>query len=307
MSWDLSSLLLREPDVIFEPEGRVVAEIGFGNGEFTAHLARTMPDTTVVGFEISQWCVTKAARRLLAEGLTNARLVAGDARYLLSRTLRPSTLDAIYMNFPCPWPKKRHAERRVTSDGFAELLELMLARGGAFRLATDVDWYADETAAMLAARGTFDVSRPDAVGRQAMTKYERKWHAMGRTTYEVEAIKRGGGAGMTEHDEMTDEVAAPAVRATWSEALASMRAMQGEELSGDGWNVVYKEVYTAAAEVALMLVITVDDGFEQHFYIKAATSAGAVRGKVDAVGRPYRTPAVREAIRTLASRAGIVF
>ena len=85
-------------------DGRLFVEIGFGNGEFLAHLGRAEPGATVVGIEVSQWCVTKAARRVQACGLTNVRLLWGDARHLIPLCFAPASLDRVILNFPCPWP-----------------------------------------------------------------------------------------------------------------------------------------------------------------------------------------------------------
>ena len=77
----------------------------FGNGEYTVRYAALHPDTFFVGMEVSPACVLRCAKRSV--GLDNLRLVRTDARYMMKELFADSSLDKIYMNFPCPWPKKR--------------------------------------------------------------------------------------------------------------------------------------------------------------------------------------------------------
>lgn len=283
---------------------RLAAEIGFGNGEFLERAARSRPDTIVVGFEISRVYVAKAARRLIASGIKNARLVLGDARHLLTRTFAPGSLSEIWMNFPCPWPKRKHAEHRVGGRSFVEALSRVMAPGAAFELATDVDWYAAETAASFEASECFDagevVRDPD---REIDTKYERKWRAMGRSVYTARAVRNGSPIPPAEVEEMTDEVSAPE-GAKFDQMLDRMRSLCGQELSGPGWHAVFGEIFVSADRAALMRTITSDEGFEQRFFIKLLDTAHGPIVKTESTGRPFNTIGVRAALRHAADASG---
>ena len=140
MYWNFSGIVAGPGEAGFgENSGRILVEIGFGNGEYLRHFAASRPDSLAVGIEVSQWCISKAARRVLASGLKNVRILCGDARHLLKYAFEPSSIGEIFMNFPCPWPKRRHAERRVARGEFASLLASRLSPGGTFTLATDVE------------------------------------------------------------------------------------------------------------------------------------------------------------------------
>lgn len=300
---------------------RTIVEVGFGNGEFTEHKARSEPESLVVGFEVSQWCLTKAARRMMASGAENARLSLGDARALLGLLFPPASIDVVYMNFPCPWPKNRHADRRVTGAKFASALSRALKPGGTFELATDVDWYAEETDKVFGARSdfkTFGVERDPE--REYLTKYERKWRAMGRETFAVKAERLPDGGlvlndpknednNIEDNNIEEDNNARPCAptKATLAEAIDALRSLSGVELSGPDWVVVFKDLFVAENGVALLHVISSDEGFEQHYHIKLAESAGALRGKLDPVGCPFRTPGVRASIRHVARSVGVKF
>ena len=133
------------------PDAPRLIEIGFGNGDFLVHLAKKRPDALVFGVEMSHTCVEKALSRIRQQNLTNVRLLCGDARFLVRECFADNSVERIYMSFPCPWPKERHARRRVTSEGFSGSLASVLKIGGVFEMATDEGWYADEAAQILGA------------------------------------------------------------------------------------------------------------------------------------------------------------
>lgn len=310
MYWNFSELLIPAGgDARAFAEGRpLIAEIGFGNGEFLAFLARKRPEAAIVGFEVSQVCIAKAARRALALGLSNVRLALGDARYLLRLVLPAASIDEVWMNFPCPWPKKRHEGRRVGGPSFVRALARGIKPGGRFTLATDVEQFAHDTAESFDASCEFCtngvIEDPE---REHLTKYERKWREMGRTTYMVEALRRSGGRVMD--DDMIEHEApaqGPEPR-SWEQTCEDLRAMKGDELHGRERTVVFLDSYISD-DAALIMIVTSDEGFEQKFYVKASRSSrGGARGKIDSVGSPYRTPAVKAALRHLTERAGVRF
>ena len=303
MYWNLHETIITEHVNLpvdwsaISPSGRIFVEIGFGNGEFLEHLARTNRDVLVVGIEVSQWCASKGARRAMAAGLDNVRVRHGDARFLLRHCFEPESVERVYMNFPCPWPKTRHAQRRVTVPLFADLLNYALVTGGTFELATDVDWYAAEAAKTITEGGAFDaepvVTNPV---RPYVTKYERKWKAMGKDTWSLTVRKNGKVKPETpKEDEWPMEEDVTTGKSV-SEVISALKGAEGPGVGGCGhW--VFRESFVSDEGVGLMLVITADEGFEQHFYLKVIKNGrGGITIKVDSVGHPYRTPAMRAAL-----------
>lgn len=116
---------------LFGREGPLVLEIGFGDGRFTAELARSRPDWLVLGAEVSAASVLRALRRMRREGLANVRLYHGQGPFALRNLVLPGTLDQVIVNFPDPWPKKRHQERRLLREAFFRRLSTRLKPGGA--------------------------------------------------------------------------------------------------------------------------------------------------------------------------------
>lgn len=305
MYWDFSTVLITpRNDRLTAADGDILVEIGFGNGEFLQHLARTRRDALVVGIEVSSWCLCKAARRTVASGVPNVRLLHGDARALLVWAFEPGVVSEVYMNFPCPWPKRKHAARRVSSAAFPRLMRRSLTRGGMFTLATDVDWYAAETREAFAMDGAFDtgqvlVNPP----REYKTKYERKWREMGRDTYTVTAVKITEEHEMDGHEiqEQTE------IEGLGGEISPTIRSLEGEKIEGREYRVIFREVFFSGDGSALVSAISVDEGFEQHYFLRLTPTPHGLRGRVDSVGFPYRTPGVRASVRYVMERAGAKF
>jgi tRNA (guanine-N7-)-methyltransferase len=298
MYWNFEGILRGPKETRFSGrDGALVVEIGFGNGEYIEYLAKARPDSTIVGIEVSQWCIAKAARRALGSGLQNVRLLHGDARHLLSLAFEPASVSEIYMNFPCPWPKRRHSDRRVARPEFARLIGSRLETGGTFSLATDVGWYADKTRDIFASDAIFETGPVVTNGdRDYATKYERKWRTMGRDTYMVTARKTGQSTDSHENDHQADgpDWIDAQARGGFRERIASL---VGETVKGRGYMTIFREAFFSEAGDALIMTISIDEGFEQHYHLRLTPTPDGVRCKLDPVGHPYMTPGVRASVR----------
>lgn len=311
MLWNLNKVIIAQNEGLpidwqgMSQSHKVFVEIGFGNGEFLEYLARAYPDVLTVGVEVSQWCAGKGARRILAAGHENARIMHGDARFLLRHTFAPESVERVYMNFPCPWPKTRHAARRVTSPAFANLMEYLIVPGGTFELTTDVDWYAQETAEAFSSDGSFSVDPlVKNPARPYVTKYERKWRRMGKDTWGLTVRKAKALAVQPEKEEEWPMECESVSEKSVKDVLAAMRGREGSGVGGKGHWVV-RDAFQSETGAGLLLVITSDEGFEQHFYLKVLKSLrGGVTIKVDSVGHPYRTPAMRAVLKEALAAAG---
>lgn len=302
MSWALDKVIISPPTDgkvdwgSMSRSGGIFVEIGFGNGEFLEYLGRVNPDALIVGVEVSQWCAAKGARRVMAAGLDNVRILHGDARFLLRKCFEPETVSRVYMNYPCPWPKARHAQRRVTVPLFADLLNFLLTAGGTFELATDVDWYARECAQVMADSGAFDAEPVVTnAARPYVTKYERKWKAMGKDTWLLTVRKNSSVEACSDReDDFPMEIEAGSSRSA-SAIISELKDKSGTGANGSGhW--VFRGGFVSGEGIGLILTITADEGFEQHFYLKLIPKETGFTVKVDSVGHPYRTPAMRAAL-----------
>lgn len=126
-------------------------EIGFGNGENLAALARAHPERDFLGIEVHRPGAGRLLLTLEQQQLTNVRVICHDAVEVLERQIAPASLAEILILFPDPWPKKRHHKRRLVQPPFVALIERALCPGGVLRLATDWQPYALGMLAVLGA------------------------------------------------------------------------------------------------------------------------------------------------------------
>jgi tRNA (guanine-N7-)-methyltransferase len=117
-------------------------EIGFGGGEHLAHRAELLPDHGFIGCEPFLNGVAQALTHIRDDRLANVRLWMGDALDVLNR-IPNDALTMVYLLHPDPWPKARHAKRRMMNDGPVDLIASKMKKGGEFRVATDDPTYLD--------------------------------------------------------------------------------------------------------------------------------------------------------------------
>jgi tRNA (guanine-N7-)-methyltransferase len=115
-------------------------EIGFGSGEHLAYRADMLPDHGFIGCEPFLNGVASALTHIRDQRLANVRLWNNDALDVLRR-IPDGALTMVYLLHPDPWPKARHAKRRMVNDGPLDLIAAKLKAGGEFRLGTDDPTY----------------------------------------------------------------------------------------------------------------------------------------------------------------------
>jgi tRNA (guanine-N7-)-methyltransferase len=177
----------------------LLLEIGFGRGEFLFDLAGRQPGRACLGVERSRKRVLKTARRLARTPLRNVRLLHAPAELAVAELLPPASLCEVWINFPDPWPKKRHQRRRLLQPAFVAALASRLAAGASLHVATDHAPYAEWIDAVLGAEPALENLAPgpwlpEVAGRRP-TAYELEWRALGRALYffEYRRRERAGG------------------------------------------------------------------------------------------------------------------
>jgi tRNA (guanine-N7-)-methyltransferase len=166
----------------------VLLEIGSGMGETTAQLAAAEPDVNYLAVEVYEPGLAQLLLRADALGLTNLRLLRGDAVPLLAEHVAPDSLAGIRIFFPDPWPKKKHHKRRLVRPDFVALAASRLAVGGRLHLATDWASYADQMLAVCSAepllRNEFAEWAPRPEWRP-VTKFETRARDEGRVSRDL--------------------------------------------------------------------------------------------------------------------------
>ncbi len=154
-------------------------EIGFGGGEHLAAQAAMRPHHGLIGCEPFLNGMVSAMQHIEEQALQNVRLFRGDALSVLAR-LPDATLDRLYLLHPDPWPKARHAKRRMMNPGPLDLIAAKLKPGGEFRFGTDHPIYIRWAMMQMNKRRDFDWQISTAKDFQVRpadwpeTRYERK-------------------------------------------------------------------------------------------------------------------------------------
>lgn len=165
---------------LFGREGPLVLEIGFGDGRFAAELAKAHPGWLFLGAEVSAGSVVRALRRLAREGVENVRLYHGQGPFALRNLVPERSLLQVIVNFPDPWPKKRHRGKRLLQEGFFRRLSTRLGEGGALLLTTDHEEYFGFALQEAERTGLYRIEVRPPPEAHLRTKYALKWEAAGR-------------------------------------------------------------------------------------------------------------------------------
>lgn len=158
-------------------------EIGMGKGKFIHQLAMQNPDINYLGIEMYSSVLYRALEHREETDLENLYFLRFDARNLLD-IYSEGEVDRIYLNFSDPWPKDRHAKRRLTSPGFLAMYDVILTKSGYIQFKTDNrdlfdfsvesveksrKWYIDEL--------TYDLHHSEYLDGNIMTEYEQRFVA----------------------------------------------------------------------------------------------------------------------------------
>lgn len=121
---------------LFPNKQPIHLEIGMGKGKFIIGLAKKNPDINYIGFEKYDSVILQAATKAEEEHLSNLKMMSADATNLLDY-FEVGEIDKIYLNFSDPWPKSRHAKRRLTSPSFLKLYEVVTKNPTEIEFKTD--------------------------------------------------------------------------------------------------------------------------------------------------------------------------
>ena len=170
---------------VFGNDNPIRIEIGMGKGRFITELARQNPEINYVGIEKFSSVLIRGVQKQEADPLPNLSFIRMDAEEITS-VFGIGEVDRIYLNFSDPWPKDRHAKRRLPSREFLARYARILKQGGSLEFKTDnralFDFAVEEIgpAGWKAEVITYDLhGDPDLMEGNVMTEYEEKFSALG--------------------------------------------------------------------------------------------------------------------------------
>ncbi|MBM7649672.1 tRNA (guanine-N7-)-methyltransferase [Bacillus ectoiniformans] len=166
-------------------------EVGTGKGQFITEMAKANPHINYIGIELFESVIVTALERLIEAELPNVKLLNVNAEDLTDY-FQKGDVDRVYLNFSDPWPKKRHAKRRLTYKTFLKRYEDILPSGGEIHFKTDNQGLFEYSLQSFSEYGmlltfvSLDLHNSDYEGN-IMTEYEEKFSSKGQRIYRSEA------------------------------------------------------------------------------------------------------------------------
>lgn len=182
---------------VFGNQNPVRIEVGMGKGRFIMDMARLNPEYNYIGIEMYDSVLLRAVQKLEQsdENLPNLYFIRMDARNL-PEVFGKEEVDRIYLNFSDPWPKDRHAKRRLTSRQFLERYNQILTKEGQVEFKTDNRPLFEFSLEEIEATGwkllahTFDLYHDeDMIKGNVMTEYEEKFSSAGNPIHKLIAVR----------------------------------------------------------------------------------------------------------------------
>lgn len=174
---------------LFENDHPIHIEIGMGKGQFIHGMAKAHPEINYIGIEKYSSVLLRAIQKMEVEQLPNLCFIRMDAEEI-TEVFDQGEVDQIYLNFSDPWPKDRHAKRRLPSRQFLARYDQILKKDGKLEFKTDnkglfdfaveelepAGWRADVISYDLHSDATLMVGN-------IMTEYEEKFSSLGNPIY----------------------------------------------------------------------------------------------------------------------------
>ncbi len=182
---------------LFSNDNPIHIEVGMGKGRFIMDMASLHPEVNYLGIEMYDSVLLRAVQKReqreeqTKESLENLFFIRMDAR-LLPEIFEKGEVERVYLNFSDPWPKERHAKKRLTSRQFLERYDQILQEGGLVEFKTDnrdlFDFSLEEVkeSGWTLLAHTYDLHHTsDMVEGNVMTEYEEKFSSMGNPIHKM--------------------------------------------------------------------------------------------------------------------------
>ena len=181
-----------ELDSWFEKEQPLYLEIGCGKGKFACEFAAKNPDVNVLAVEKTANVIVSACEKAQEMGLKNLKFIKGGAEYL-PKYLKEHSVDRIFLNFSCPFPKAAYATHRLTHNRFLKIYKHLLKKGAEIHQKTDNMHFFEFSLEQFSGAGfslknvSLDLHNSGYEGN-IETEYEHRFASMGMPIYRLEAF-----------------------------------------------------------------------------------------------------------------------
>ena len=175
----------------FGREAPLILEIGCGKGRFAVEYAKRHPEFNIIGIEKDSNVVVSACEEAKSAGLKNLKFMKISAEYI-EKYIKPCSVDGIFLNFSCPFPKNKYASHRLTAKGFLEIYKRIMKKDAEIHQKTDNMHFFEFSIEQFSSCGfalkniSLDLHSSDFEGN-IVTEYESRFVSMGMPIYRLEA------------------------------------------------------------------------------------------------------------------------
>ena len=169
-------------------------EIGCGKGKFAVEFAKSHPEINLLAVEKDPNVIVLACEAAQREGLNNLRFLKCGAEYI-ERHIKEKTVERIFLNFSCPFPKNKYASHRLKNHTFLSIYKRLLKSDGEIHQKTDNMHFFEFSIEQFSQNGfalknvCFDLHKSDFEGN-IVTEYEKKFSELGQPIYRLEAYRK---------------------------------------------------------------------------------------------------------------------
>jgi len=282
---------------VFGREAPLVLEVGFGDGRYLEHLQEAHPDWNLLGAEVSLGSVWRAFRRMKRCGAANVRLYKGSGRFIVRDVVPESGLRRVYVNFPDPWPRKKHHKNRLLQVPLFRILSSRLEPGGDLLLTTDHPEYFAFSVEQGKASGCFDVEEGTPPPATLRTKYAMKWLEQDKPIYHARFTVKTA----VDAPEPRNTII-PMQHAILDGKLSDVGSFEKQVRPFSGGHAIILEAYRdLGGDGLLFKAVSEEADLRQELIVQAwPHEDGGVLVSLQPFGNPMTTKGVRESVMAVA-------
>ncbi|MBI2341681.1 MAG: tRNA (guanosine(46)-N7)-methyltransferase TrmB [Deltaproteobacteria bacterium] len=185
--WDKTPLCY--PATLNAQTSDIILEIGPGRGDFLFYLAANNPRSPVIGIELKSKRYFKLIERTKNLNIANVQIMQADGRDAVAKYFNPESVKEIHVNFPDPWPKRKHVKNRLLGEEFIKNCARILAPEGFLSFITDVESYAADVKNSIKKYKLESLSISTTSDEVFPTYFAQKWKKEGRKFYSLKLTK----------------------------------------------------------------------------------------------------------------------
>ena len=176
---------------IFGNDNPMQLEVGCGKGQFICELAKQYPELNFIAVEVNPNVIYMACKKAQDAGLSNIHFLECRAEFL-PKYIPDNSIERVYLNFSCPFPKKKYASHRLTNTRFLAIYKQLMKPGAEIHQKTDNMHLFEYSLEQFSQNGfalknvTLDLHNSGFEGN-IMTEYEKRFTDLGQPIYRLEA------------------------------------------------------------------------------------------------------------------------